>query len=287
MLKQWKKNMIVGAAALTLTGGVAVAGLAMTSSPVSAAPMAAGLTAVQGHRGGPGGALGARGDQGEALAAQLGITVEELQAANENVRTQLAEQAGEDETGRFDRRGARVDSEVMQQMLADELGITVEQLTAATEAVRDAALAEALANGEITQEQIDRKEAAEAVGDYIDQEALLAGVLGISVDELEVLKTDREGLSALMEAQGLDREALQTALQAAYDAALADAVNAGVITQEQADLLQENDGLRGRGFGGRGLDGRRGGENGTPPADDAAPENGTGGSFTAPSGGQL
>ncbi len=64
----------------------------------------------------------------------------------------------------------------------------------------------------------------------IDMQALLAEELGISVEELE------------------------TAQQAAFETAVALAVDEGKITQEQADQILERDGIfgRGRGFGLRG-----------------------------------
>ena len=62
-----------------------------------------------------------------------------------------------------------------------------------------------------------------------DMQALLAEALGISVEELEA------------------------AQQAAFEAAIAAAVDEGRITQEQADQMLEGDGFPGRGFGhGRG-----------------------------------
>jgi hypothetical protein len=62
-----------------------------------------------------------------------------------------------------------------------------------------------------------------------DMQALLAEELGISVEELEA------------------------AQQAAFEAAVAIAVDEGKITQEQADQILEGDGFHGRGFGpGRG-----------------------------------
>jgi len=67
-----------------------------------------------------------------------------------------------------------------------------------------------------------------------DMQALLAEELGISVEELE------------------------SAQQAAFEAAVAAAVDAGTITQEQADQILEGGGFPGRGFGRRGFGHGRG-----------------------------
>ncbi len=111
--------------------------------------------------------------------------------------------------------------------LAEALGITVEELQAAYEAARTAALEQAVADGLITQEQADQ--IAESgrrfmrgahFGGLVDMEALLAEQLGISV------------------------EALQAAKDAVRAAHLAEMVEAGVITQEQADLMEARRAVR-------------------------------------------
>jgi PAS domain-containing protein len=117
------------------------------------------------------------------------------------------------------------------QLLADALGITVEELDAACETARTAAIEEAVKQDLITQEQADQMLAREGTkrgwfgfrgfgrgpkgiaNGKIDEEALLADALGITVDEL--------------------RSAREKANQAAIDQAIAE----GIITQEQADQM--------------------------------------------------
>ncbi len=116
------------------------------------------------------------------------------------------------------------------QFLADALGITVDELDAARSAAKDAALDQAVAEGLLTQEQADAIRNGEGRGlgirpprgqeSTIDMRALLADALGITVDELEAAE------------------------QAARDASLAQAVADGVITQEEADLMQARGALR-------------------------------------------
>ncbi|MCO6450089.1 MAG: hypothetical protein J5I90_04800 [Caldilineales bacterium] len=112
--------------------------------------------------------------------------------------------------------------------LAEALGITSEELQAAHQQAAEAAIDQAVADGLITQAQADAlKERQGAFGlmgkglhlrffgsDTIDMKALLADALNISVDELQAAQTE------------------------AKDAAVAAAVEAGRITQEQADQMK-------------------------------------------------
>lgn len=175
------------------------------------------------------------------LAEALGISEEELDAAYEEVRVALIDQALEEGLiteeqaerlqdserlfhGRRVFRGMDVDGD---ELLAEALGISVEALQAARTAAHEARLAQLVEEGVITQEQADLMAARAALNGYIDREAL---------------------------AQTL-RDTLQNAYEAAIDDALAD----GAITQEQADNLLENmpsfESFR-FGFGGRGHHGR-------------------------------
>jgi hypothetical protein len=178
---------------------------------------------------------------GEDLAAALGITVEELQAAQEAVNAAALEQAvadglitqeQADQMAQFGGRamrgghfGAFGDNE---ELLANELGVTVEALQAAQEEVNAARLAQMVEDGVLTQEQADLMAARRAVQSHMDY----------------------EGLNA--------------AAQAAYETAVQAALDAGEITQAQADQLL-SDAAAGPGmgrfdgdFGGRGGHGGRG-----------------------------
>ena len=118
-----------------------------------------------------------------------------------------------------------------QQLLADALGITVEELQAAYETARTAAIEQAVEQGLITREQADemlvwggmgrkgfgffgfRRGPKGMTGGTIDEEALLADALGITVEKL------------------------QAAREQANQAAIEQAVKEGIITQEQADEM--------------------------------------------------
>jgi hypothetical protein len=109
----------------------------------------------------------------EELAQALGITVDELTAAQQKAKeaaiTQaldqgLITQAQADQMRSTDRLGMNMhfggrmlgSSTIdFRALLADALGITVDELTAAQQAAHEARLAQAVADGTITQEQAD------------------------------------------------------------------------------------------------------------------------------------
>ncbi len=121
-------------------------------------------------------------------------------------------------------RGSDID---YQQLLADALGITVNDLQAAYQTARDAAIDQAVEERLITQEQADEMKVWGGVGRHkgfgrlpkgaadsdIDENALLADALGITVDKL------------------------QAAREAANQAAIEQAIAEGLITQEEADAM--------------------------------------------------
>ena len=145
------------------------------------------------------------------------------------------------------------------QLLADALGITVEELQAAHDQANQAAIAQAIEEGIITQEQADQMQARQALQSYLDREAIMAGALGMTVEELQAAlagppgggtKTFRDLLSELE----LDAATMRENMQAAFEAAIAQAVEDGVITQEQADALKDGPGWGLGPMGRRGFD---------------------------------
>ena len=116
--------------------------------------------------------------------------------------------------------------------LAEALGISVEDLQAAYTQAQEAALAQAVEQGLLTQEQADEMKAsgrgffgkgmrgAPGAENSIDFDTLLAEALGISVEKL------------------------QEARQQAQAAALQAAIESGELTQEQADLMQARQALK-------------------------------------------
>jgi hypothetical protein len=153
--------------------------------------------------------------------------------------------------------------------LANALGITVEELEAAYQTAQNAALDQAVAADVITQTQADdlrEKGFAFPFGGRwggwlreagIDYDVLLADALGISKEELQAGYTQAfnaridqavadgnltEEAAELMKGRRAlyASESFVTAMQSAFEDAVNQAVEAGVITQAQADLIIEN-----------------------------------------------
>jgi hypothetical protein len=123
--------------------------------------------------------------------------------------------------------------------LADSLGITVDELQAAQDKAADARIDAAVEAGRLTEEQADLMRASRALNRSIDREALMAEAMGISADDLA--KSKEEGsMPELLQNQEFDRAAFAENMSKAHEAAVAKAVEDGVITQEQADALQES-----------------------------------------------
>ena len=179
------------------------------------------------------------------------------------------------------------------QYLADALGISTDELSAARQKAYQAAVDQALENGLITQAQADQLKSGDGAfpfGDRwggwlkdtdIDQEALLAEALGITVEKLDEAQTTAYNarLEQAVTDGNLTQEqadlmkgkralyasvAYQTSMQSAFEAAVAQAVADGTITQAQADLILADAPI----FGGmHGMDGFGGGHRGGPHSD--------------------
>lgn len=179
--------------------------------------------------------------------------------------------------------GARSDLEdVPDNALADKLGVTVEDLAEAHGATFGLAIDHALSAGWITQAQAEElkgesgenwRELAILVGDEnffsLDQNTLLAEALGITPEALEQARSEVRAERAserereedgtctqeqldLFEARSAlaENEAFNQTMKDAMEAALRQAVEDGVISQAQADLLLS----RYTAFGGFGYD---------------------------------
>jgi|GEM_PF-1490142 len=155
-----KTSFIAGAGSVVLLSAALIPGLAgaqtATETP-SATAEATGTASIEGVDCGPGlrGVFGLH--VGEDLAAALGVTVEELQAAATEVREAYA---GTERPATEEERDA-LKAEV-QAAFATALGVTVEEIEAAKEQLQAekqaAAIArvnEAVADGTITQERAD------------------------------------------------------------------------------------------------------------------------------------
>lgn len=135
--------------------------------------------------------------------------------------------------------------------LADALGITVQELQDASSEAHAAMLDEAVAQGLLTEEQVELMEARRSLMEYIDHDELFAEALGISVEDLEEARESDKSLPDLFDELGLEPDEVREAMQAAYENAVQEAVGADVITQSQADQILEGEGGFPM-FGGRG-----------------------------------
>jgi hypothetical protein len=213
-----------------------------------------------------------------ALAALIGSTMTFAQTAEpetpdvpgEAEETEAEAVPGFDGVhGRFGSNGRGLfDKDMMDEALAAELGITVAELDAAREAARNNVLDQLVADGTLTQAQADAiisGEGLRSLGPVLDRdemEAVVAGVLGLTTEELEAAQAAGKRLPEIAEEQGVTVGEIEAALQSAFADALAQAVADGTLTQAQADQLLER-GLNG-GFGGHhgGPRGPRGGSGG-------------------------
>lgn len=234
-----------------LVAGMAVLALALVFTV--ALPQTASAHGGPWGRGGWGGPGAGWLDQGTYLADALGITVAELNTARQKAYEAALDQAVEQglltqaQADYLKQRGvgpgfgkmmgtwylgsSTIDTEAL---FADALGITVNELRTAQAKALDAALADAVEAGYLTQAQADQIKAQWNLNRYLNEQGLAAKIRSL------------------------------------YEEAVKAAVSAGIITQEQADqiLQNQNFGLRGfgphgfgfggHGFGGRGFHGRGG-----------------------------
>jgi hypothetical protein len=150
--------------------------------------------------------------------------------------------------------------------LAEALGITVEELQAARQKVYADRLAQAVEDGYLTQDQANTLLAMQALKGYLDRGAIMAQVLGLSLEEFEAAHEEGTTLRDLL--ADITPADLQERMQSAVEDAVQQAVEDNVITAEQAALvlerLQDGLGMPGaygdhhgfgghRGFGGRGF----------------------------------
>jgi len=83
----------------------------------------------------------------------------------------------------------------------------------------------------------EENEVHELLNELIDHDALLAETLGLTVDELAAARESGTRLDELVDSLGLDLTTVQETLEAARRAAIEQAVTDGLLTDEQADLI--------------------------------------------------
>jgi ribosomal protein S20 len=267
-----KSKILIGLLALTLVIGVNIL-IAIFIYP--------GLVFADGGRGwfnqmGLGGGISSRETR---LAAALGLTVAELQTAQEAARTAAIQQAvdqgliTQSQADRmllwgwlgfgghgdyFDQGGLhfgnlRSGPINYRALLAQALNISEAELQAAEQKAQIAGVQEALEAGLITPAQADQMQARIRLKSYLNREVMLAEALGMRVEDLRTALSEGKTITTLLNAQNIEAVTVRQALMKAYQAAIQKAVADGVITPAQADQILS------RGFNFFGRDGFEGG----------------------------
>ena len=173
-------------------------------------------------------------ERAESAAEILGLTVAELEAARE---------AGSS----------------MEELLEDA-GLTAEEFRALMATAREESVAEAIDSGLITQEEADAFAERQENGrgqrgnrNNGQNSEAVAEILGLTAEELEAAREDGITLDELIEDAGLTedefREAIGAAREEARETRVAEALENGDITEEEAEAILSGEG---RGQGGRG-----------------------------------
>jgi hypothetical protein len=240
---------------LILAGGVLL--LAVGALVLVPGDAASALGAL--FHGGPGGFPGHGGAGDDTyLAEALGITVEELQAAQTAAWEAAVDQALEQgliteaQATRLKAGGAGFhghgggmlgwltgseDTIGVDAMLAEELGIGVDELSAARDEAFELRIEAGLDSGELSEDQASLMRARHALKDTLDHETMLATALGISTTDLQAARDEGKTVADLMTELGLTADEVRANSQAAYEAAVQKAVDDGLITADQAALL--------------------------------------------------
>ena len=127
--------------------------------------------------------------------------------------------------------------------LAEALGITVEELEEAQREAQITRITQAVEDGYLSTDQGNLMVAMVMLKDSLDRHALLAAALDMDVEELDAAIEDGTLREKLAESTPAD---LQKGMQEAFEAALQQAIDDKLITEEQADLVREH---LGNGFG--------------------------------------
>jgi len=145
---------------------------------------------------------------------------------------------------------------------AEELGVTVDRMKEAAETAWGKIIGQAVEDGDLTDEQAEKLLERKApmmrdrmpfekgiIAEIITQEerhAATAEVLGMTPEELQAELDDGAKLRDLIEEADLDMEDVKNAMDELWTTEIAEAVEEGLITQEEADELLERPAFSGR-----------------------------------------
>lgn len=127
--------------------------------------------------------------------------------------------------------------QLMTQALADELEISVEELRAARQASWISAVEQIQAEDLISDDRAELMLARVAMAGYVQPDQLVAGILGITVDELADAREEGKTIREVAAELGLDWPTLRDNIRSVHEETIQQAVEDGIITAEQAALL--------------------------------------------------
>ena len=122
--------------------------------------------------------------------------------------------------------------------LVDMQALLAEELARPQQAAREAAIQQLVDAGILTEEQGELAIAAAALRSYLDRHDMRAEALGITPEQLTAARVEEKTLADLLVEQDMSLATFQENLAKAHEEALAQAIEDGVITQEQLDQLQ-------------------------------------------------
>lgn len=85
--------------------------------------------------------------------------------------------------------------------------------------------------------------------DQADMHAAIADALGISVAEFDAMRAEGTSLFLIAQELGVDIDVIRTAMSDIREAAIDEALDAGTITEEQAEWMRARPGPGGYGYG--------------------------------------
>ncbi len=127
--------------------------------------------------------------------------------------------------------------QLMTQALADELEISVEELRVARQASWIVAIEQIRAEGLISNDRAELMLARITLAGYIQPDEVVAAILGITVEELAEARAEGKTIREVAAEQNLDWLTIRDNIHAAREETIQQALEDGIITAEQAELL--------------------------------------------------
>ncbi len=127
--------------------------------------------------------------------------------------------------------------QLVTQALADELEISVDELRVARQASWIMAIEQIQAEGLISDDRAELMLARITIAGYLQPDEVVAGILGITVEELAEARAEGKTIREIAIEQNLDWPTIRDNIHAAREETIQQALEDGIITAEQAQLL--------------------------------------------------